>query len=409
MPPVRLETSGIVASELRAVIERCCDPIPARRYRGAGEIADDLRRVLASEPVLARPRRTIRTIRLAIRRRPVLATLVATTTILLLTVIASEWHVNRTMLIASQREQATRSLLVDNLLTRLEHRSGQTAVREVLANAVLDSLDETPGAEIDPQLTRHRIQALLTQASIALERDDPEASRNLRLQALDIIETLQSETPTADDLPSLHRLARILVGDTFLHDRDVPTALSWYRLAHQELRANHARHPDDEGLALALGWSHHRLARVLTPDHPEEAIRHVDAGTELARLLADSTLTESKHLHLLAALRLAEALLVTSNEAKLTLATEALDAITRADRLDPNRWAYLTLLLNARIRIGEAMIALTQDDAVDFALETVDIARRFERANPDEFSAVRKLNAAEHLLEKAREAAVTRE
>lgn len=404
MPPVQLETSGIVASELRGIIDRCCDPSPARRYRAAGEVADDLRRVLASEPVLARPRRTIRTMRLAIRRRPVPAALIGTTAILLLAIVAREWQVNRTMLIASQREQATRSLLVDNLLTRLEHRSGQTAMREVLANAVLESLEEIPGAAEDPTLTRHRVQALETLGSIALERNDANTSRDLRLQALGLIEALRREDPTDPDLAGLHRTARILVGDTFLHVRDTPGAMSWYRGVHEELLDDHAQHPDDERIALALGWSHNRLARVLTRDHPDEAAGHVDAGTELARSLAESNLAESKHLHLLARLRLTGGLLASSPTRRLALATEALDAITRADRLDPNRWAYLTLIIDARIRVSEAMIELRRDDSVDFALATFELAERFERSNPDELTAVRYRDSAAFILDQARDA-----
>lgn len=60
------------ARDLAALIRRATAPDPQDRYRSAAELADDLRRVLASEPVSARPPDAIYQFRLFARRNRVL-------------------------------------------------------------------------------------------------------------------------------------------------------------------------------------------------------------------------------------------------------------------------------------------------------------------------------------------------
>jgi serine/threonine-protein kinase len=59
--------------ELRTIIERCLEERPRDRYHSAGELAEDLRRFLDGEPLLAQQGSRLRGIRRTIRRHPALA------------------------------------------------------------------------------------------------------------------------------------------------------------------------------------------------------------------------------------------------------------------------------------------------------------------------------------------------
>jgi len=62
-----------VPIDLRTIVEKCLEHAPARRYRSAGELADDLTRFLEGRPILARPISTVERISRWARRRPVAA------------------------------------------------------------------------------------------------------------------------------------------------------------------------------------------------------------------------------------------------------------------------------------------------------------------------------------------------
>jgi WD40 repeat protein len=67
--------------DLETICLRCLQKEPARRYVSAGELAQDLRRFLAGEPILARPVRAWERLVKWARRRPTAAALVAVTSL----------------------------------------------------------------------------------------------------------------------------------------------------------------------------------------------------------------------------------------------------------------------------------------------------------------------------------------
>ncbi|MBI4616695.1 MAG: tetratricopeptide repeat protein [Planctomycetes bacterium] len=77
VPPSRLRRG--VPRDLETVVLLALEKEPRRRYRGAGELADELVRFLAGEPVRARPRGSLDRLRrlLARRRGPIFAAFVA--------------------------------------------------------------------------------------------------------------------------------------------------------------------------------------------------------------------------------------------------------------------------------------------------------------------------------------------
>jgi tetratricopeptide (TPR) repeat protein len=73
-PPGVRSLNPAIDRDLEAVIAKCLEKSPSRRYATASELAKDLDRYLAGEPVTARPLGVVYRLRKRIRRHPVLST-----------------------------------------------------------------------------------------------------------------------------------------------------------------------------------------------------------------------------------------------------------------------------------------------------------------------------------------------
>ena len=81
VPPRRLSPS--IERDLDTICLKCLDKDPSRRYRSAHDLAEDLRRLLAGEAILARPIGKLERTWRWCRRNPVVAVLIATVLLLL--------------------------------------------------------------------------------------------------------------------------------------------------------------------------------------------------------------------------------------------------------------------------------------------------------------------------------------
>lgn len=105
VPALRGRCPGL-PRDLDTIVATCLDPDPVHRYATAFDLESDLRRFLAGEPILARPRPWHARAWRRIRRHRVLA---ATVTVSLLLLAAlSGWNVHTRIQAARQAELATR-------------------------------------------------------------------------------------------------------------------------------------------------------------------------------------------------------------------------------------------------------------------------------------------------------------
>ena len=74
-PPNPRRLNGSIPRDLETICLKCLEKSPARRYPTSGELADDLRRFLAGEPISARPVRAMERIWKWAVRRPLVASL----------------------------------------------------------------------------------------------------------------------------------------------------------------------------------------------------------------------------------------------------------------------------------------------------------------------------------------------
>ena len=237
----RLVSSGIHASAralnravpraLDVVIAKCTDRDPRRRYRTALELADDLHRVQAGEPVTARPLTPALRLRRWVGRHPLAATTMALlalglgVSLALLDRITAEQRRTRSIALASAADLAASS---DNML------------RVRLARAACATL---PGAETMDALNRALQQPLVRWQSepfrdavdvIALTPD------GRRILAMDVTglarvwtaatHELVHERDLATAVPGVSRFWNAVIspdGNTIVASTDVTDVLVW--------------------------------------------------------------------------------------------------------------------------------------------------------------------------------------
>lgn len=221
-PPRRLNPS--IDRDLETICLKCLQKEPSRRYATAETLADDLRRYLDSEPILARP---ISTPQRALRwchRNPALATwmaLAATSLVGLMVVIGLAYVRTSTALRQSEESFALAQNAVDELFLymseeRLLNRPGMQPVRRDLLQrarhyyrqfAILRGNDPTMREEL---ATAHFRMGLINAEIDSLEkaRGSYELARRIQTQ-------LVAESP--NDRLRLQNLAKTLnaIGTTW--------------------------------------------------------------------------------------------------------------------------------------------------------------------------------------------------
>jgi serine/threonine protein kinase len=185
VPPRRLQPT--VPRDLETICLKCLRKEPGRRYATAGDLADDLRRFQVGEPIRARPVGTGERIVRWCRRKPVVAALLASVTLLALFVAvgtplaAFMWREQRDEARNNERravsaehddlEKLWQSYLSQAVLLRSTKESGQRFQG-------LDLLREASSIRNSPDIRNAAIACLaLPDLKTAWHRPLPESSR----------------------------------------------------------------------------------------------------------------------------------------------------------------------------------------------------------------------------------------
>lgn len=163
-PPRRLNDK--IPRDLETITLKCLAKEPGRRYASAGELAADLRRYLAGEPILARPvGRFERTWRWA-RRNPKVASLSGLVVGLLLTVVVGS--VVAAVLLDRRREAAVQAGLEATAAQRRAEENANLARQRLdLTFEALDTLVVKAQEKLQDQPGMHRLMEDLLRAALA--------------------------------------------------------------------------------------------------------------------------------------------------------------------------------------------------------------------------------------------------
>jgi serine/threonine-protein kinase len=217
VPPARVNRR--VPRDLETICMKCLEKEPARRYTSAGDLADDLRRLIDGRPIQARRVGLIeRSVKWA-RRRPAAAGLIALSALTVLGLLgAGVWYTRSESAARAeaerlhaearreQRRAADNFLLaravVEEMLTRvarekLAHIPQMERVRRELLEKALHFYEEFAAREAgdDPDLRRESARALVRAGDIRALLGDTSAAEDAYRPAIARLSALGNERP----------------------------------------------------------------------------------------------------------------------------------------------------------------------------------------------------------------------
>ncbi len=268
IPPSRLRPR--LPRDLETICLKCLEKDPGRRYESAAELADDLRRFLAGEPIQARPTPAWERARKWVRRRPAVAALIAVSALAALLVIAVTLVANARL--RRQKEYAD---------ARRQEAEEQTREATTQREAALANL-RTAAQAVDQMLTRVGDERLANVPQAETVR------RDLLRDALEFYEGFVRQR--GDDPGLAFELARAhrRLAEIYLVLGDRSRAEQGYRRAIAVLERPALTFPDVLAHDRELARTYSDLSRSLDPargrQEVEAALRHAQGLQE--RLLA---------------------------------------------------------------------------------------------------------------------------
>jgi tetratricopeptide (TPR) repeat protein len=340
-PPSARLTNPEVPWSLEAILRKCLDPEPGRRYQAAGDLAEDLRRFLDDRPMKYAPEPSLREqVSKFLRRHPQLksSTSVALVALVLMTGIAGILSVVRDQAQANAASLAfrdfeadfTRCQLLLNTASDLDHDAGnQLALGLSEAREALDrfEIDQRGDRWTEGPIARHldpadrivlaeqlaELLMLEARASVLDARNGPEGQYAMSLKRaidrLDLAERIDPRPPSTLFAERASYAAALGLADQAKLDRqraaEMPpeTARDYYLLGTAALAAGRPDRAEAQ-LDMAIGldpkrfWSWFSLGlchfdqgryaasssdfAVCTMLNPDSAWAHANRGLALA-------------------------------------------------------------------------------------------------------------------------------
>lgn len=395
---VRLAGCGGHERDLEAVIATATDPDPTSRYASMQHLADDLRRVLANEPVAARSPGPLWRLRLYAFRRPWSFTVTAVACVVIAGLIAA-LSVSRGALSAEVRDQRQLiGALVTDTLAGLGDIRGTSEQREAMVSTLFQRLSrrlaENPA---DPDLRWLQARLLRERGDIAAgvgrfgdAVDDLSRSR-------DVYAGLAEAGFGGITVGRLHAEGIVRVGDVVL-ERDrasgVSEAMRIYREAMTLQEALVRENPGELGLLDDLCWSYDRIGDLgdkwrAMPDAELEAWlkRRVVLSENLLAL--DPERPHSRYNLATAHMRLARFLgMRERNEESAAAVAAGLPHIRAAVRAEPDRTLFVQILIGTLSWEVQTLLRLGRTEDVPAVVESmVDTAKAQVRLLPGDVDA----------------------
>ncbi len=294
--PKRLQPS--LPYDLQTICLKSLEKEPAKRYATAGALAEDLRRFLAGEPILARPTPWYERSWKWVKRRPAVASLVAVLVLGTISLLAlgglwldSERRSAEAVAAVESKRAAdqTAAREKEEILRKAAERNfkrAKAAVDEMLSEVGQDRLRSIPQMEpvrrdllkkaktfYDEFMTEQsadpaiRLEAALAQQRVAdiLEKlGDTAFALKAYESALNLFQRLDKEYPDQKEIKSSYANVANNYGNLFKELKRNRGAEQSYKLALQLREALHAKEPANAEIALELAKSHNNWAQILS-------------------------------------------------------------------------------------------------------------------------------------------------
>ena len=258
--PVSLRNiDGSIPTDLETVVMKAMAKNPADRYTTAGELADDLRRFLADQPIQAKPPSTLdRAAKWARRHRPVVWSTLAFLILALITL-----SVSSVFLFKTRRD------------AQLARKQAEFNLNQANRNLGI-AQSSTRRAEDNLRLARSVVRKVFVREADRLRQLHlPEAERELLNQAVEFYESLPKLETASPEIRAETAQAYSLLGDMHLQLDEYQKSREAYAKAIRLFENLHAEHPRHTGTRVDLSYAYHGLASL-----------HAFAGESHAALIA---------------------------------------------------------------------------------------------------------------------------
>jgi tetratricopeptide (TPR) repeat protein/tRNA A-37 threonylcarbamoyl transferase component Bud32 len=322
VPPRRLQPK--LSRDLEAICLKCLEKEPARRYRSAEALADDLERWRRGEPIAARPVSAASRAGRWCRRNPMPATLGGAAALLLATILATLsvstiliWRAQQKTQEALEQEERARQeadanfrmacAVVNQELHQVQAKlladvPQMTTVQRVLAENALKFYRDLPPARQSERVVRLGLAQAHVGVGLANRKLGQHAAAAAALdEGIAILDKLAADFPDVVEYPYERALAWARLGEIHYVSAAMGPAEKAYTRARELFQTLTPAFPPRSQCHEALADVQHDLATVLDDSgRSSEAIALYRQTLKLRQELVDQEPTASRRRHGLA-------------------------------------------------------------------------------------------------------------